>query len=262
MDENLLLALDCGNSQIKCGVFRGRELAVSFRLATDPDRTSDEYAGLIRAAMLEERVDPRTFAGAILSSVVPPVQPLLKRAVEKLLKCPCQTVSAQTDTGITIKTADPSQVGADLICLAAAAADRYPLPAIVVSFGTATAVVAINRERELCGVAIAPGILMAARSLASGTAQLHQVELTVPKSALGKNTTEAIQAGLIFGFAGLTDRLIFEMTKELGHTPSVIATGGLLNLMAPVTLSIRHYEPVLALHGLQLIWKRLAAVKK
>jgi type III pantothenate kinase len=263
-DQRQVLAVDCGNTQIKLGVFRGAELAANFRLATDPHKTSDEYAILLRALLTDEGLAPREFDGAVLASVVPPVQPLLVRAVSKVLGRPCLEVTATMDTGIRIRVDNPEEVGADLICLAVGAAGRYPLPVIVCSFGTATALLAVSAASELAGVAIAPGILAAVGALSNNAAKLPQIDLATPQTALGRNTVEAMRAGVVYGFAGLAERLVGEMSRELaaagggGPAPTVVATGGLLNLIAKVTTVFRHYDPFLSLHGLRLLWERSA----
>ena len=253
--SNQILTVDCGNTHIKLGVFRDQDLVTSFRLATDPQKTSDEYAVLIRSLLAGDHLAPERFSGAILASVVPPVQPLLERALEKVLGHPCALVDAGTRTGLRLDVAHPAEVGADLICLAVAAARSYPLPAIVVSFGTATAFLAVNHEPALVGAAIAPGILTAARSLSSSAAKLPQIELAQPKTALGRNTVEAMRAGLIFGFAGLVERVVGEMSREIGRRPTVVATGGLLNLISQATRVFDHYEPFLSLQGLRYLWE-------
>jgi type III pantothenate kinase len=287
-EERRILAVDCGNTQIKLGVFRDGELAASYRLATDPQKTSDEYAILLRALLTDEGLAPRKFDGAILASVVPPVQPLLERAVSKVLGRPCLEVTPALDTGIRARVDNPAEVGADLVCLAAGAAGRYRLPAVVCSFGTATAILAVVSPKEgegggltaeLAGVAIAPGILSAVHSLFADAAKLPQIDLVTPRTALGQNTIEAMRAGVVFGFAGLAERVVGEMIRELalrdgGDTagagepptagtvhagePTIIATGGLLNLISHVTRLFQHYDPFLSLHGLRLIWERNA----
>lgn len=252
----LFLAADCGNTHIKLGVFSGDELKANFRLTTDPQRTSDEYAVILRSLLAGENLDLSRFEGAVLATVVPPVQPLLARALTKVLTCPCLVVSPETDAGISVDVDDPGEVGADLVCLAAGAARRYPLPSIVVSFGTATAILALDASASLVGVAIAPGILGSARSLHASTAKLPDVDVATPKRALGRNTVEALRAGLVFGFAGLVERIVREMERELGTPVTVIATGGLLNVLAPVTTVFHHFDAFLPLHGLRAIWER------
>jgi len=251
-----LLAVDCGNTQIKFGVFRGDALAVNFRIATDAHKTSDEYAVLIRALLAGEGIDSRSFDGAALSSVVPPVLPLLERAVAKVTGRPCLVIRHGLDAGVAVRTAHPAELGSDLLCLAAGAAVRYPLPAVIVSFGTATAFVAVSAAREIVGVAIAPGILSAAQSLSANAAKLPQIDLAQPESALGRDTIGAMRAGMVYGFAGLVDRVCGEMGRAMGAAPAVVATGGLLNIIAQVATTVTRYDAFLSLHGLRVIWER------
>jgi type III pantothenate kinase len=250
-----LLAVDCGNTHIKFGVFRGDALAANFRIATDAHKTSDEYAVLIRSLLAGEGIDGLAFAGSAVSSVVPPVLPLLERAVAKVTARPCLVIRHGLNAGIAVRTNNPGELGSDLLCLAAGAAARYPLPAVIVSFGTATAFVAVSAEREIVGVAIAPGILSAAQSLSRNAAKLPQIDLARPESPLGRDTIGAMRAGMVYGFAGLVDRVCQEMGRAMGAVPTVVATGGLLNIIAQVATTVTRYDAFLSLHGLRIIWE-------
>lgn len=249
-----VLAIDCGNTNIKLGIFSESELVVNFRIATDLIKTSDEYAALIRSLLAGEG-DAAAFDGVVLSSVVPPVTPMLERAAAKVTRQSCLVVNPRARSGVAIRVDHPEQLGADLLCLAAGAAVRHPLPAIVVSFGTATAFVAVGQPAEILGVAIAPGILSSAHALSAKAAQLPEIDLASPKTALGRDTVAAMRAGMVYGFAGLVDRVIAEMSREMGGAPAVIATGGLLNIISRVTETPTRYDPFLSLHGLYAIWK-------
>ncbi len=253
---SLILVVDCGNTNIKVGVFDGDEMMAQFRISTDPGKTSDEYVVLLRSLLQAEDIDPSEFQGAILSSVVPPILPLLERAIEKTLGHTCITVKPGIKTGIAIGAENPKELGSDLLCLAVGAKERHELPAIIVSLGTATAFVAVSDKPEISGVAIAPGILTAAKSLATGAAKLPQIELAKPKSALGKNTIQSMRAGIVLGFAGLVDRICMEMAREMKKQPIVIATGGLLNIISQSTTSINRYDPFLSLYGLKALYDK------
>ena len=255
-DQTRFLAVDCGNTQIKLGVYQGSELVANFRLATDPRKTSDEYAVLLRSVLIGDRLAPRHFDGAAISCVVPPLQPLLKRAVEKVLETKCLVVGHETDTGIAIRADMPSEVGADIICLAAGAAASGPLPAVVAAFGTATVFLAVDETPGLAGVAIAPGIISSTRSLFTEAARLPQIDLATPRSVMGQNTVDALRAGVVYGFAGAAERIVGEMGRALGRKPSVIATGGLLNILSQATPIFDRYDPFLSLLGLRVIWER------
>ena len=187
--------------------------------------------------------------------MVPPVLPLLERAVAKVIARPCLVIRPGLAAGVAVKTANPGELGSDLLCLAAGAAARYPLPAVVVSFGTATAFVAVSAAREIVGVAIAPGILSAAQSLSANAAKLPQIDLAQPESALGRDTIGAMRAGMVYGFAGLVDRVCGEMGRAMGAAPTVVATGGLLNIIAQVATTVTRYDAFLSLHGLRIVWE-------
>ncbi|HOO97142.1 MAG TPA: type III pantothenate kinase [Caldisericia bacterium] len=253
---SLVLTVDCGNSNIKFGVFSGDELVANYRVSTDSSKTSDEYAVLLRCLLESGGIDTKDFKGAILSSVVPPVQPFLERAIEKVLSYSCITVQPGIKTGVTINAENPKELGADLLCLSVGAVVRHTLPAVVVSLGTATAFVAVSSKPSITGVSIAPGILSAATSLSRTAAQLPQIELASPKTALGRNTTQSMRSGLVFGFAGLVDRICHEMSKEMEKQPIIIATGGLLNIISKTTTSITRFDPFLSMYGLKALYEK------
>ncbi len=252
----LVLVIDCGNTNIKFGAFDGQNLISNFRIATNLVKTSDEYSITLRSLLQEDGFDAASFEGVVISSVVPPVLPLLERAVEKVLGHQCLVVRPGIKTGIGIMAENPKELGSDLLSLAVGAVVRHSLPAIVVSVGTATAFVAVSKKPEIVGVAIAPGILAAADSLSSMTAKLPKIELAKPEAALGRNTIDSMRSGLVFGFAGLVDRVALEMAKEMEENPTVIATGGLLNIISSVTTTVSRFDPFLSLYGLKALYDK------
>jgi type III pantothenate kinase len=252
----MILVVDCGNTNIKIGIFDGDQLKARFSISTDSVKTSDEYTVIIRSLIQAEGIKLSQFEGTILASVVPPVLPLLKRAIEKTIDSHCIVVEPGVKTGMSIKTENPKELGSDLLCLAVGASARHSLPAIIVSLGTATAFVAVSKENEISGVAIAPGIITAAKSLATGAAKLPQIELAQPTTALGRNTTESMRAGIVMGFAGLVDRVCLEMSREMRRQPVVIATGGLLNIISRSSTCITRYDPFLSLYGLKALYDK------
>lgn len=252
----MILVVDCGNTNIKIGIFDGDDLKARFSISTDSEKTSDEYVVIIRSLIQAESIELSQFQGSILASVVPPVLPLLKRAIEKTIDSTCIVVKPGVKTGMSIKTENPKELGSDLLCLAVGASARHSLPAIIVSLGTATAFVAVSEKKEISGVAIAPGIITATHSLATGAAKLPQIELAQPQSALGRNTIQSMRAGIVLGFAGLVDRVCLEMSREMSKQPVVIATGGLLNIISQSTTSITRYDPFLSLYGLKALYDK------
>ena len=252
----LTLCIDCGNTNIKFGVFDSVSLVANFRVATDTIKTSDEYAIMLRSLLKEDKLDPNQFEGAIISSVVPPVTPLMERAIEKVLAKNSIVVKPGIKTGMGIQAENPKELGSDLLCLAVGASVRHSLPAIIVSFGTATAFVAVSRKPDILGVAIAPGIISALNSLTMMTAKPPRIEIMVPETALGRNTIDSMRAGITFGFAGLVDRIAVEMSKNMDEQPTVIATGGLLNLISTVTTTVSRFDPFLSLYGLKALYDK------
>lgn len=255
-NSRLVLVIDCGNTNIKFGVFDNNNLISNFRIATNLVKTSDEYSITLKSLLIEDGFETSLFEGVVISSVVPPVLPLLERAVEKVLGHQCLVVRPGIKTGIGIMAENPKELGSDLLSLAVGVLDRHNLPVIVVSLGTATSFIAVSKKPEIVGVAIAPGILAAADSLSNMTAKLPKIELAKPEVALGRNTIDSMKSGLVFGFAGLVDRITLEMAKEMDENPTVIATGGLLNIISTVTTTISRFDPFLSLYGLKALYDK------
>jgi type III pantothenate kinase len=250
----MLLAIDIGNTNIVWGVFDGDRLVADWRVGTDQSKTTDEYAILLLDLLRVEGISPERVAGVILSSVVPPLTPLFEELAETYFHCLPLTVSAELETGLTIKYSYPREVGSDRIVNAAAAFRRYGGPIIIVDFGTATTFCTVTADGEYLGGAIAPGLRISAEALYARTAKLPKIELARPKSAIGRDTASSMRAGLIFGYAGLVDELVRRIQQELGRDCFVLATGGLAGLIAPESHSIREVRPNLTLEGLALLY--------
>jgi len=250
----MLLAIDIGNSNIVWGVFDGDKLLVDWRVSTDHAKTTDEYAILLLDLLRVEDISPERMDGVILSSVVPPLTPLFEELSETYFHCLPLIVAAEIETGLTIKYTNPQEVGSDRIVNAAAAYRRYGGPIIIVDFGTATTFCTVTAAGEYLGGAIAPGLRISAEALYARTAKLPKIELARPKSAIGQDTVTSMQAGLIFGYAGLVDELVRRIQHELGRECFVVATGGLAGLIAPESRTIREVRPHLTLEGLALLW--------
>ncbi|HEX9285509.1 MAG TPA: type III pantothenate kinase [Nitrospirales bacterium] len=250
----MLLAIDIGNSNIVWGVFDGDKLLADWRVGTDHAKTTDEYAILLLDLLRVEGISPECVNGVILSSVVPPLTPLFEELSETYFHCLPLIVSTELETGLTIKYTNPQEVGSDRIVNAAAAYRRYGGPIIIVDFGTATTFCTVTATGEYLGGAIAPGLRISAEALYTRTAKLPKIELVRPKSAIGQDTVTSMQAGLIFGYAGLVDELVRRIQHELGRECFVLATGGLAVLIAPESQAIREIRPHLTLEGLALLW--------
>jgi type III pantothenate kinase len=253
---SVILVFDVGNTNIVLGVFKGRELVANWRLSTNRHRTADEYGITLKELFSFSGNDMSRIKAVVISTVVPPLTFTLERVCQRYFKLNPLIVGPGIKTGLSIKYENPREVGADRIVNAVAAIDKYGSPLIIVDFGTATTFCAINARAEYLGGAIAPGISISTEALFERAAKLPRVELTKPASIIGKNTINAMQSGIFFGFVGQVDEIARRMKKELGENTRVIATGGLANLIAQESTFIEVVDPYLTLNGLRLIYER------
>jgi type III pantothenate kinase len=255
-DRVKLLALDVGNTNIVLGIFEDQRLVASWRLSTDRGRTADEYGVLATLMLAQAGITPKDVGGIAVCSVVPPLDHTLRTLLTRTFDAPILTVDHSTDTGIRICYETPSDVGPDRIVNAAAAYHQVGGPCVVVDFGTATTFDVVTANGEYHGGAIAPGIGISMEALFARAARLPRIDLARPPRVIGKTTRESMQSGFVFGFAGQADAIISRLCAELGPETRVVATGGLAELIAPETQSIRHVRPELTLEGLEIIWRR------
>lgn len=258
----MLLAIDVGNSQTVVGLFDGERLAEHWRVSTSAWRTADEHAlqldGMLGFAGLRLFED---VGGIAVCSVVPQVTERLREMAARRFDFPPVVVGPGTRTGVAVRMDDPREVGADRLVNTLAAYELHGGPGIVVDFGTATSFDVYTASGAFVGGAIAPGVRTSMNALSREGAQLRTVELTRPRRAIGRNTVEAMQSGAVYGFAGLVDRIVEELASSLsgspgGHSPIVVATGGLAGVVEEVCRSIDVHEPWLTLVGLRMIWER------
>jgi len=252
----MLLAIDIGNTNIVCGVFANRTLTGQWRVATDASKTVDEYGLLFVGLLRTAGVQPSGITGAIISSVVPSLTNVIEQMVETYVHRLPLVVSAEMDTGLTVAYPTPAEIGSDRLVNAAAAYALYRTNLIIVDFGTATTFCAVTQSGTYLGGAIAPGLGIAAEALVSRTAKLPKIDLSRPKTVIGKDTASSMQSGLIFGYTGLVDEIVMRMQNELGHEAKVLATGGLAPLIAPESRTIQEVRPYLTLEGLELLYRR------
>lgn len=250
----MLLCIDIGNTNIKLGLFDGNKIRAHWRISTERTRLADEYAMLLLDLFRAEQISLDAVSGVALSSVVPPLTPEFVELSKRYLKQTPLVVGPGVKTGMNIRTDHPAEVGSDLIVHAVAARALYGAPVIVIGFGTATAFSAVAASGDFVGVVIAPGVATSAEALFRFAAKLPQVELARPPQAIGKNTVHSMQAGLVFGYAGLVEGIVKRMRNELGSHARVVATGGLASLIAAETNVIEHVEPNLTLLGLRQIY--------
>jgi len=251
----MLLAIDLGNTTLTLGLFEESSLTHHWRLASDRNRTEDEY-GLQMLGLLETcGVKLDAIHGIVLSSVVPPLTEWVSRACQNYLNFRPLQINSELKLNVKLLYDNPSAVGADRIADAVVVQAKFGGPACVIDFGTATTFNAITANAEYLGGAILPGISTAAEALVSRTAKLPPVELKAPPSVIGRNTTHAMQAGLIFGYVALVEGMVQRFRDELGAGMKVIATGGHVQKIADHTSVIDHVEPWLTLEGLRIIWE-------
>ncbi len=251
----MLLTIDIGNTNVTLGLYDGDSLGPRWRLATVHERMPDEY-GLQFAGLLEHAgLHPGQLSGICMASVVPPVTGRVVEACRAYLRQDPLVVDAGVKTGVRIHYEDPRAVGADRIVDCAAVQRLYGGPACVVDFGTATTFDAISTEGDYLGGAIAPGIGIAAEALFQRTAKLPRVDLQRPPYAIGRNTTHAMQSGLLFGYVALVEGMTARFRAELGPDMKVIATGGLAEIVARETDALQIIAPWLTLDGLRFIWE-------
>jgi len=241
----MLLVVDIGNTNVVLGVYDGASLKAHWRLATETTTTADEYGILITSLLNSAGILPVRISAAIMSSVVPALTSTFEALIEQNFHQRPLVVTAETDTGLIIRYANPKEIGSDRL-----------VNAIVVDFGTATTFCTITKEGEYLGGVIAPGLGISAEALFARAAKLSKVEFIKPKSVIGIDTPSSIQSGLLFGYAGLVDALVRRIEQELGRSTYVIATGGLSTVISPETTSIQKIEPFLTLEGLALIYRR------
>lgn len=259
----MILCIDIGNTNIKYGLFEGDELKVSFRVATDLNRTSDQYGTAIIDMLAVKGIYATDIAGAIISSVVPSLNYTVSHMCSAYLGVEPLLVGAGLKTGHDLRVDNAREVGADRIVNDVAAIRKYGAPVIVVDFGTATTFNVINEQREFIGGVIAPGIRGSMDSLVSGTAKLPRVEIETPKSAIGKNTITNMQAGLVFGFAGLVDYIVKKIRREMKRPDMpVVATGGFSEIIAKEISCINVVDKLLTLQGLKYLYDLNAEGKK
>ena len=252
----MLLAVDIGNSMVNLGVFDDDHLVANLRVSTDARRSADEYGLTLRDLLALNGVDYSSITDVCMCSVVPPLTGVFEELIQTYFKVDPLTVTAGVRTGLQISYDNPRDVGADRIVDAVAALELYGPPIIIVDFGTATVFDAVSRDGVYLGGAISPGINVAAEALFLNTSQLRRVELVAPESAIGKNTTEALQSGLVLGYAGLVTGLVARFKKELGQDAKVVGTGGLASIMSKVADVFDDINPDLTLIGLRLIYAK------
>jgi type III pantothenate kinase len=255
----MLLAIDIGNTNLTCGLFDAQTLTLTFRAETVRSRTADEYAALLLQLTQVHRVGSGAVDAAIIASVVPQLTDVIVQAVRIAFGQTAAVVGPGTKTGVSVRYDNPHDVGADRIVNAVAAFQRAAGAVVVVDLGTATTFDCISPKGEYLGGVIAPGLQISLDALMSRAAKLRPIELAVPPRVVGRNTTHALQSGVVFGYASLIDGLVTKIIQDLGYPCHVIATGGLAPLLAPHCTTVQEVDPDLTLQGLRILHARNSA---
>ncbi len=253
----MIICIDVGNTNIKCAIFEGETLRLSFRVATDLKKTSDEYGIQLIEMLAFNKINKEEITGGIFSSVVPSLDYTISHMLKVYLGISPKEVGPGLKTGLQMKADNAKEVGADRVVNNVAALKKYGggKPMIVVDFGTATTFNVISAEGAFIGGVIAPGIKGSLDSLVSGTAKLPRVEIEAPRSVIATNTVTNMQAGIVFGFAGLVEYIVKKIKKELKTRDAVtIATGGFSEVMARETDCIDIVDKMLTLDGLRYLY--------
>ena len=265
----MLLTIDIGNTAVTMGVFREGptpegasngaspvdRLITTLRVATDSRRLADEY-GIMLKSLLEFRGIAQTdVTAACICSVVPPLTGMFEDVCRRFFGVAPLLVTSQIDLGMPVRYDNPRDVGADRIVDAVAAVRLYGAPAIVVDLGTATVFDAVSRDGEYLGGAITPGISLSVDALYYNTSLLRRVELIAPTDAVGRNTTAALQSGIVFGYAGLVTAMVERFKAEIGADAKVVGTGGLVSVIADHAPVFDDINQELTLVGLDLIYR-------
>ena len=252
----MILAIDMGNTNTVIGGIDEKKTHFIERVTTDQGRTATEYAVTIKNILEMHEVSPREIEGAILSSVVPPLNATILSAVKKVLGIRPLLVGPGIKTGINILMDNPKTVGSDMIVDTVAASHEHPLPLVVIDMGTATTMSVVDKKGNYIGGVILPGLKVSLDSLSGKTAQLPYISLEMPEKVIGKNTIDCMRAGIIFSNADMIDGILDRMERELGEPATAVATGGLARFITPLCRHKIHYDDALLLKGLLILYRK------
>ena len=255
----MLLAVDIGNTNVTFGVFEGEELRATWRMASNIEQMSDEYAAMLLNLLGHRGLETADIKEITMCCVVPPLLPAFEEVFREYFHVSPLIIGPGTKTGVRIRIDNPREAGTDRIVNSAAAHHLYKGPVIVADIGTATTFDVVSKEGDYIGGVIAPGVIMAASALFARASALPRVEMVAPKKAIGINTITAMQSGIIFGYVGLVEGIVARIQRELGEKALVVATGGQAQIIAQETKVIDQINPDLTLIGLRVIQQMLQA---
>jgi len=252
----MLVVVDVGNTNITLGVYNEDELIANFRLTTKLQRTSDEFGIALFSFFQTKNINPQDVEDVLISSVVPKIMHSLTNAIRKYFNIEPIIVGPGIKTGISIKTENPKELGADRIVDIAAAYHIYGGPTLVIDFGTATTYDYVNELGEFEFGVTSPGIEICAQALWTQAAKLPEIEIKKPESIVCRNTITSMQGGLVYGYIGQTEYIIKKVKEAVGKDIKVIATGGLGRIIYNETDMIDVYDPDLAFKGMKVIYHK------
>lgn len=253
----MIFVVDIGNTNIVMGVYNDKKLVVNWRAATNRIVTSDEFGLFVLNLFEHNKINVEEIEEVIISSVVPPVMYSIEHAIRKYFKKNAMIVGPGTKTGISIKTENPREVGADRIVNSVAGIKKYGGPLIIIDIGTALTFCAVSEDAEYLGGLICPGVKISSEALFEKAAKLPRVEIAKPTAVIGKNTVKSMQSGIFYGFVGQIEFIVNKMKKELDWSNAkVVATGGLSNFIAKETDVIDIVDRNLTLDGLRIIYEK------
>jgi type III pantothenate kinase len=273
----MLFVLDVGNTNTVLGVFAHAEkprpneangeplhyerLLAHWRVATRQGSTVDEYGVLFRNLFSMASLEASGIRGIVISSVVPPLDPVLRQVCERYFNSKPLLIEPGVKTGMPVHYDNPAEVGADRVVNAVAAFEKYGGPCVIVDFGTATTFDCVSAKGEYLGGVICPGIGISADALFQRTARLPRVEIRKPARVIGTNTVGSLQSGLYYGYLGLVDGILERLLEEMGEETKVLATGGLGSMIGTGSKYIKAVDDLLTLEGLRIIWERNVAAR-
>jgi type III pantothenate kinase len=251
----MFLAIDAGNSNVVFGLYDETEKIWinQFRLETEESKLISQLSKKLPTYFLEHTINPSDISAIGFSSVVPEINPTIKEFCENYFGITPYTLTPKSYKKLPIKTLRPTEIGSDLMCNVMAAFTKTKKATLIIDFGTALTFTTVDGQGEILGINIAPGLRTAIKSLSANTSKLPEVALKLPKSALGKNTVHAIQAGVLYGYIGLVKGMIETIEKETQLQFHIIATGGLSSVLTPLKEVVQEIDKNLTLEGLRLI---------
>lgn len=252
----MILAIDMGNTNIVIGGIDSTKTYFVERITTNHVKTGLEYAINIKNILEIHNVDKSQVEGAIMSSVVPPLNAALSSAVKKIFGFHPKLVGSGMKTGLNILMDNPKTVGSDMIVDAVAAIREHPCPIIIIDMGTATTLSVVDKNGCYIGGVILPGLRLSLDTLSSKTAQLPSISLDIPSKVIGKNTIDCMRSGIMYGNASMIDGIIDRMEEELGQSATLVATGGLSRFVTPLCRHSIIYDEALLLKGLLILYEK------